>query len=566
MIAKRTTRSPSSPSAGAGVLASSARSAHGAPPPGNKPVTITRELAKSILAPSGWDVLSSQLPVMAAALAYRTIFGLVPMLVIGLMVIGAYAQEKEISAAVSRLLHYAGLDQVALETGEPSDAEAVRDLVGGSPPESSGTESTGASQRLDEWISGLVTQVRSIPFRTIGIVGLIALIYAAVSMLVEIERAFNQIYRVPAGRSWWSRITRYWTLLTLGSIGLFVTFYATDAFLSRIDQVDSWTVSRWMSGATPPDSSSVAPSGASPEVAGAASAAPPSTSGTPSGAAGARSPSPGTMGVKAVMGYAVTVLISTGFLTIIYSVVPNARVRLLSAISGAFVAALLWEAAKWGFAYYVKSAFFTKIYGALALLPLFLLWIYIAWMIVLLGLFICHRLQTRGTSLISVFGDGKTSIVDPASVVVVAAAVAREFKSGRSMSATDVARVTGLEQGVAVSMLEALVSHGLVHHVSTGNDEDRYALAKPPESIPVGDCLAAGCSLADPGDSEAIRGRDTSLVTALRPLEEARAAATRGRTLADFLDTSAVQSAPSPSGPPPVGEAPPGPAPAASAG
>ncbi|HRJ50298.1 MAG TPA: YihY family inner membrane protein, partial [Phycisphaerales bacterium] len=258
----------------------------------------------------------------------------------------------------------------------------------------------------------------------------------------------------------------------------------------------------------------------------------------PTAPTGGRAPiaASGMLSVKAVVGYAVTVLISTGFLTIIYSVVPNARVRLLSAISGAFVASLLWEAAKWGFAYYVKSAFFTKIYGALALLPLFLLWIYIAWMIILLGLFICHRLQTRGTSLISVFGDGRTSIVDPAAVLVVATAAAREFKSGRSVSAPEVARVTGLEQGVAVSMLEALVSHGLMHHVAAGSDEDRYALAKPPEAIPVGECLAAGSSLADQADTDALRGRDASLVSALRVFEEARTAATRGRTLADFLD------------------------------
>lgn len=544
MIAKRSNRTSQPPGAAAGIIQRLTRQV--APDASrskerNTPGVISRDLAASLLSPSGWVVLTTQLPAMAAALAYRTIFGLVPVLVIGLMVIGAYAEEKEISSAVTRLLHFAGLDQVAVDGGSTltvpeSGAEPVP--TGENPPPitenpvgKDGDKPVVSSQRLDEWIGGLVKQVRSIPFRTIGFIGLAALIYAAISMLVEIERTFNQIFRVPAGRAWWSRITRYWTLLTLGSIGLFATFYATDAFLSRINRVESWSLSSLVSGEEKPASSEGGAAGESDsptqrlareQVALAADEK-------------AAKPAP-VFSPKAMVGYAVTVLISTAFLTIIYSVVPNARVRLGAAISGAFIGALLWEAAKWAFAFYVQSAGYTKLYGALALLPLFLLWIYVAWMIVLLGLFISYSLQTRGARPVTVLSDGRTSIVDPASILLVAGGVAREFRGGRSSDSADLARITGLEEAVVVSMLEAMVEKGVLHRIAAGDGEDRFALAKPPESIDVAECLAIGSALIEqPGERGASGGADSALLSAVRPLLHARTEAAKGRSLADLL-------------------------------
>ena len=548
MIAKRSSRTSQPPGPAAGIIQRLSRQV--APDPKQRdrgtPGVITREVAASLLSPSGWVVLTTQLPAMAAALAYRTIFGLVPVLVIGLMVVGAYAEEKEISTAVTRLLHFAGIDQVAVDSAAPPVVveEGAATIPPVDPPPitenpvgKDASKPVVTSQRLDEWISGLVKQVRSIPFRTIGFIGLAALIYAAISMLVEIERTFNQIFRVPAGRAWWSRITRYWTLLTLGSIGLFATFYATDAFLSRLNKVESWNVSSLVTGESAP---AAAPSPASPE--------PESPTQRLAREQAAKSPSAAiasesVLSVKAIVGYAVTVLISTGFLTIIYSVVPNARVRLTAAISGAFVAAILWEAAKWGFAFYVKSAGYTKLYGALALLPLFLLWIYVAWMIILLGLFISYTLQTRGARPVTVLSDGRTSIVDPASILLVAGAVAREFRAGRSSDSSDIARVAGLEEAVVVSMLEAMVERGILHRIANGDGDDRFALARPPEAIDAAECLAIGTALVESSTDRpaGLGGADSALLAAVRPLQQARSEAARGRTLSDLLGIATAE-------------------------
>jgi membrane protein len=80
------------------------------------------------------------------------------------------------------------------------------------------------------------------------------------------------------------------------------------------------------------------------------------------------------------------VMISTCAFTLLYALVPNRPVPLRHAIAGGVVAALLFELAKRGFALYV-TAFptYQTIYGALAAVPIFLIWIYLSWTVTLLG-------------------------------------------------------------------------------------------------------------------------------------------------------------------------------------
>jgi membrane protein len=73
-------------------------------------------------------------------------------------------------------------------------------------------------------------------------------------------------------------------------------------------------------------------------------------------------------------------------LTLLYKAVPARAVRWSQALAGGLLAALALEAAKFGFAWYVtRVAIYELVYGALAALPVFLLWIYLCWVIVLAG-------------------------------------------------------------------------------------------------------------------------------------------------------------------------------------
>jgi membrane protein len=78
--------------------------------------------------------------------------------------------------------------------------------------------------------------------------------------------------------------------------------------------------------------------------------------------------------------------VETAVFTFIYGFVPAQRVRFRIALLGGVLAAVAFEVAKFGFRFYIAHfPTYQEIYGALAALPLFLLWIYLAWLIVLVG-------------------------------------------------------------------------------------------------------------------------------------------------------------------------------------
>jgi membrane protein len=78
--------------------------------------------------------------------------------------------------------------------------------------------------------------------------------------------------------------------------------------------------------------------------------------------------------------------LGTVLLTLTYKLVPARSVPLRAAFIGGFLAALAFEGAKFGFAFYITHVrTYEIVYGALAALPLFLIWIYVCWIILLVG-------------------------------------------------------------------------------------------------------------------------------------------------------------------------------------
>ncbi|RMG32684.1 MAG: YihY family inner membrane protein [Gammaproteobacteria bacterium] len=87
-------------------------------------------------------------------------------------------------------------------------------------------------------------------------------------------------------------------------------------------------------------------------------------------------------------------LASLAAFTLTYTVVPNVRVRFVHALVGGAVAALLFEFAKQGFVVYLRAfPTYEAIYGAVAVVPIFLLWLYLSWVVVLVGAEVAHGLR-----------------------------------------------------------------------------------------------------------------------------------------------------------------------------
>lgn len=422
---------------------------------------------------------------MAAALSYRSLFGMIPVLVIGLLVFGSLMSAEQIEDGVKRTLHYAGIGQIDLDKGDEPRVEddgeqadqpgalATDETAGGDDP--AVDEAGDQSAELEEFISNLVRQVntsiREVPTAQIAIIMALVLLYAAISMFVEIERAFNHLYRAPSGRAWHKRIVLYWTVLTLGSALLLSTFWVGDLFTGWVAQLGG-----------------------------------------------------GGSGLLGLLGFLVTVVISTVLLLVAYTTIPNASVRFRSALGGAVLAAVLWEIGKWGFGSYVRyAAGYERIYGSLALLPLFLVWVYVTWIIVLFGLQVSYALQNFG----SIGGESEgPRLIDPASVLVIAVETARRFAAGKPATMPELAESAGLPESAALTMLEALAQAGVVQRVVVG-DDDRWSMARPPETVPAGQVVELAGELTEIGRN----GKGTALDGVRRAGVESLA----GKSLADLV-------------------------------
>jgi membrane protein len=239
---------------------------------------------------------------------------------------------------------------------------------------------------------------------------------------------------------------------------------------------------------------------------------------------------------RGVVGWIAPVLLVWAGLTLANRLLPRARVQWRSAAIGGLISAVIFEAMKRVFAIYLSDLVFqryTNIYGALALLPLLLMWIYATWVVVLLGAEFAYAVQNLN-SLEALErrrrGNGPEDHVNAVVAARVLYAIARAFQEGRKAT-TKLALAEQFEvpQEVVIAIVERLKQADLVIEVE--GDAVGYMLARPPAEITVEQVFAPFLA-ADvrPGTKEAAR-----LNLLLRDLEQARAAITRDVTFADLL-------------------------------
>lgn len=233
----------------------------------------------------------------AGALAYTTLFALVPLGAVGLALISAF---DAFEAVKSRAL------QFVFEQLVPS----------------AGAEVMSQFNSFFEKAAQL-----SVP-------GILALIVSAVLMMNSIEDAFNRIWRVPTKRPPLARFVVFWTALTLGPL-LIAASLAISAYLLSLPFISRTAE---------------------------------------------------TLGLSQILLRFLPFLITLFAFTSSYLIVPHRSVRFRHALAGGALAAVLFELAKRIFAWYLATFPATReIYGGLSAIPIFILWIWLLWLIVLLG-------------------------------------------------------------------------------------------------------------------------------------------------------------------------------------
>ena len=158
---------------------------------------------------------------MASALAFRTLFGLLPVLVVTMVFIKGFDAQELFQGPLHALFKEWGLDQIKIllpaETGGPT-------------------------QTLADWLGSNIRLAERINVPAIGWVGVALTIYAAISLVVTIEDCFNTIYRAPQGRPWSRRLPLYWFVLTISPLIIVVSMYVNGWFEQHLAR---WEARAW---------------------------------------------------------------------------------------------------------------------------------------------------------------------------------------------------------------------------------------------------------------------------------------------------------------------------------
>ncbi len=232
-----------------------------------------------------------------------------------------------------------------------------------------------------------------------------------------------------------------------------------------------------------------------------------------------------------------------------YALLPNTRVKVLSAALGAAVASLLFSVAQYFYVTFsVGAARYNALFGGFAVLPLLLVWIYLSWAIVLLGAEIANAHQ----SFARLRREARDQDMEPAEREAVgmrvALEVARVFRDRWApQSAERLAVRLGCSLRIVSELLVRFEQAGIVTATMVGDTETGFQLGRPAEGIRVGEVLAAirGRRSEMPTQAEGDAAVEASAGEAQRVLAEVEAAVEplRERSLADLLEHVAPQPA-----------------------
>ena len=233
---------------------------------------------------------------VAASLAYTSLIALVPLIAIGIAIFSAFPVFDSIRSQLADFL---------FQNLAPSFEEEIR-----------------------QHLEGIVKKSGQL-----GAVGVTGIAITAILLLSTIEDSFNYIFKVTQPRRIATKVTLYWTVITLGPL-LLGSAFSMRGYL--------YTLQKFVYGSD-------------------------ETSGL-------------------FFSYMIPQLITMITLMLVYVLVPNKKVPVINASIGAIIAVILFWFLRLGFGSFVMSnTTYSTLYGALAIIPIFLIWMYLSWAVVIFG-------------------------------------------------------------------------------------------------------------------------------------------------------------------------------------
>jgi membrane protein len=363
------------------------------------------------------QIVADRLIVVAGHLTFKTLLGLIPVLVLFLLVINFFWHGVDTSNQVrDAMMKALNISEIQIQV----DGEDV-DLA----------------KKLDSIVEAARANINAA-----AAVGILILFYLAMSVLATIEGAMNRIWGVRHHRPLWKRGILFWLFLTLGPPAVAALYYASIYINLYVTGLPPWLQALWS-------------------------------------------------GLLAL-------LANVFVLFVMYKLLPSVPVRAWSALVGALVAGTLWHfLAKNAFETYVRhSTGYGQMYGNLAVVPLFFLWLYVTWLFVLFGFEVAYIVQNYRDLVRALAHERAREPFPPVEFVALVAmtTLARRFREGRgSTPLAQLVEATGLAQVQLTELLDRLESAHLLARTANGGLGDAVAFlpAREPGSITAADVLSA---------------------------------------------------------------------------
>ncbi|NDY58873.1 YihY/virulence factor BrkB family protein [Desulfovibrio sulfodismutans] len=346
----------------------------------------------------------------------------------------------------------------------------------------------GLSAGRTEVADSILQYIQNTNVQALGVIGTAFLLVTVVSLVGAIESAFNSVWKVPADREIGRRFINYVALVVICPVFFFAAFGAT-AGLQNVALV------RWLL-----------------EFALLSRA---------------------YLLFLAFLPY----LMLWMALFLLYRFLPNTRVRFSSAATSALLAGTLWQLTQRLYISYQAGATgYNAVYGSFAQIPLLFLWLYVSWLILLIGAEVGHALQCQRDIRDGEDATALSAADRRALGLALLAALAADADARKAPgTARELASRLGAPSAAVGEILD-IFSHAALTAPTQGRDtEPAWLLAAPPDKVTVAEAMAA-LDAARPGGAPepAFLARNTALATRLARLADPVAAArTTLRELAD---------------------------------
>jgi len=282
-----------------------------------------------------------------------------------------------------------------------------------------------SQQAVEEYLGSVADKTAAI-----SVFGVLALLFTATALLNTAEEAFNDIWRITRARAWLSKFVTFWATLTLAPILIGASLSITSYFTAM-------PILRHV-------------------------------------AEGA--------GYLSHLPFLLPWVMSSLALTTLYVVLPNTTVPFRYAFVGGLIGGAMFEWTKIGFAFYITEiANYEKLYGALSTLPIFLIWLYLAWVVVLLGSEIAFCMQHPEQSTRQRNRFIKPGLRQFYSHLILLRA-AQALERGETLSLADLLEETEVPENILQEWLDRLTELELLRRTdATG--KQAWVLAQDPDRL-----------------------------------------------------------------------------------